>query len=162
MADVRGAELDEQIEALGKVRDHLTVTFGGSCIITEHGRIPVCNDPAEHEHDAHCFHAHFLVFPNAPDISGLARSYFSDAHTFSELRQAMEYAAVHREYVLVSPTATEFTIFTKPLNLPRQLARSLVAHAIHCPELADWRKTPNWDQAIQTAQNLTAHWGVSC
>jgi hypothetical protein len=40
----------------------------GRCLGTEHGRMAVCtDDPGNHE--AHCFHVHFLLFSGARDVS---------------------------------------------------------------------------------------------
>src|SRR5689334_15782005 len=39
----------------------------GNCLITEHGRVPVCFDPSGTS-DPHCYHAHFLLFPGVPEI----------------------------------------------------------------------------------------------
>jgi hypothetical protein len=72
----------------------------GTCLITEHGRMAVC---ATDEHDHHCFHAHFLVFPGTGDISPLASSYFAKAVEFSTLETALASAALHPEYLLTSP-----------------------------------------------------------
>lgn len=64
----------------------------GSCLVTEHGRMAACVEDAD-GHDAHCFHAHFLLFPGARDISGTARSYFSYSESFSEMEPAMAHVS---------------------------------------------------------------------
>src|SRR5438270_12911388 len=58
----------DALPALGKgfldftasVRNALVDRFG-SCLLSEHGRVPLCaQDVAA---DRHCYHAHFLLFP---------------------------------------------------------------------------------------------------
>ena len=128
MADVP-AELQSERDAfVNAVRARLSNQYG-SCLITEHGRMGICVDDTEGL-DAHCLHAHFLVFPGASDISEPARSYFRNRETFSDLATALSQARHCEEYVLVSPTPEQVSIFSKPLNIPRQLARYLVAHDI--------------------------------
>jgi len=154
MADVDSRHTLERADALRLIRNRLSRVYKGPCLVTEHGRVPLCRDEDDQQHDAHCFHAHFLVFPCAPDISSLVATYFAHVHKFQKLDDAMEHAAAFSGYVLISPRVDEFSIFTGPLNLPRQLARKLVAHAIGRPDLANWRSQPNWDATIHTALSL--------
>jgi hypothetical protein len=113
----------------------------------------VCTED-DKDHDAHCYHAHFLVFPGTHDVSEMARTYFAKVETFDELDAALSDAARYEEYVLISPTPERFNVFSGPLNLPRQLARFLVAHDANTLHLADWRGHPNRDRAVTIAANL--------
>jgi diadenosine tetraphosphate (Ap4A) HIT family hydrolase len=150
MADVPMTLIDERGSFLALVRNKLTAMYG-SCLITEHGRMTVC---ATDEHDHHCFHAHFLAFPGANDVSALASSYFATLQAFPELDDALVHGAQCDEYLLVSPSTNSFTVFSTPLNVPRQLARYLVAWNTGNAHLADWRTWPQRDRAIAIADGL--------
>jgi diadenosine tetraphosphate (Ap4A) HIT family hydrolase len=152
MADMPMQQQGKRDEFVRMLRDRLSTRYG-RCVVTEHGRMAVCVDESG-DHEAHCFHAHFLVFPGARDISDRARSYFLRSVTFGTLRAAMSYAAGCDEYLLVSPTSDSFNIFSGPVHLPRQLARILVAHDAKALHLADWREHPDRERARKFACDL--------
>ena len=152
MADVPVGSQAERDLFVSTVRTQLAKYYG-SCLITEHGRIGACVDDSAGV-DAHCLHAHFLLFPGAADVSGLARSYFVKMETFDAFPTALAQAKHYTEYMLVSPEPDKVNIFSGPLNIPRQLARYLVAHGSNTLHLADWRSCPNLDQARSTAVEL--------
>lgn len=70
--------------------------------MTEHGRVPACVSDGD-EHDAHCFHAHFLLFECNKDIESLASSYFLAKNEFTSLSDALEFAGKSENYHLLSP-----------------------------------------------------------
>jgi hypothetical protein len=125
----------------------------GSCLVTEHGRMAVC---AADDHDHHCFHAHFLVFPGTEDVLSLASSYFAKTDEFSAIETALADAAMHPEYLVTSPDPSHVFIHSTPLNAPRQLARFLVAWKVGNPHLADWKAWPQRERAISIADTLRA------
>jgi diadenosine tetraphosphate (Ap4A) HIT family hydrolase len=151
MADLPTSLRPQRDDLVRKFRDRLSRKYG-SCLITEHGRMELCDDE-NGDHDAHCFHAHFLLFPGARDISAKARSYFAEAQTFANLNPALSYASAS-EYMLVSPDPSIYTILSRPLNIPRRLARILVTHDTGSLYLADWRDHPNRQLAQANAADL--------
>ena len=154
-ADV-SSQYPEFLEFAEGVRSFLVKHYG-SCLVTEHGRMPACVGPAG-EPDTHCFHAHFLMFPGVPLVSESARPYFASRQTFSNVREALESALGVAEYFLISPDADEASILTRPGRLIPQFARMLVAKATGHPELTNWRKAPLRDQCISMATQLRALW----
>lgn len=150
MADIKAARHDERDGLVKALRAHLASEYG-CCLITEHGRMAICDDDL---HDQHCYHAHFLVFPGAPDISSKAQSYFGSANKFANLSSALSFSANFEEYFLVSPDDSSFTVFTTPLNAPRQLARYLVAAEAGDVALADWKSVPNRQRALEIAEKF--------
>jgi hypothetical protein len=140
------------LEFLATVRSRLSERFG-SCLVTEHGRVPACVDISGTT-DPHCYHAHFLLFPGAPIVEAAARAPFAKAEEASELPAALTIAAAHDEYFLFSPTETRFLILTRPGKLVRQFARLLIASARGDDELANWRKFPNHETAAAGAREL--------
>ena len=124
----------------------------GNMLMTEHGRVPVCRDGDEH--DGHCFHAHALLFQSLKDVESEIGKYYGNKKTFDNLINALMFAATTDHYLLISNNVLQFTIFSQPLNVPRQLARTIVAILEGTPELADWRSTPNEETALAQAVAL--------
>jgi hypothetical protein len=121
--------------------------------MTEHGRVPACVDVSGTS-DPHCYHAHFLLFPAAPPVEEEARKRFAKAEEASTLAGAMEIAALHEEYFLLSASAESFIVLTRPGKLVRQFARLLVADALGESNLANWRRFPGLEQAVSEAAQL--------
>lgn len=48
------------------------ISMYGRPVITEHGRVPIC-DYLHDSADAHCYHAHLLLFPGSPSIVNAAK-----------------------------------------------------------------------------------------
>lgn len=125
----------------------------GNCLLTEHGRMPACVGPAG-EADPHCFHAHFLLFPAAPEVLPAARQHFSSILTSGSLADALHTAREQAEYLLISPSSDSASILLRPGRLIPQFARMLVAQAIGKPELTNWRKAPSRPDCVQAASFL--------
>ena len=79
-------------------------TVRGPLLMTEHGRVPVCRDDGDH-HDAHCFHAHGLLFARGRPILDQAASYYSKMALYPDLRSALTAAVGEEAYLLFSETA---------------------------------------------------------
>ncbi len=139
------------LEFTEQIRGFLGSIYG-SCLVTEHGRLPVC--ARSEGSGGHCFHAHFLLFPRAPDIVNACRPYFGLAEATSGLGPTMALACGRQEYFLVAPTPTECWIMTRPLLLCRQFARRMVADRLGIPEEADWAMHPKANAAESEAEHL--------
>jgi hypothetical protein len=134
------------------VRSRLSDRFG-SCLLTEHGRVPLCIDYTGAS-EPHCYHAHFLLFPAARDVEAHARSFFAKTEIFTSLEAALGHARESGEYYLFSSEPTRFLIMTRPGRIIRQFSRYLVAESLGRSELANWRRYPARSDAISTACNL--------
>ena len=134
-----------------RVRRMLT-ELHGSCLVTEHGRLPVCVDTMTS--DRHCYHAHFLLFPGAPTVIDTAARYFASVVIADSLNTALRIARTRKEYFLLSPTPQQFFVMSQHKTLPRQFARLLVATATGFPEGADWRRHPDRPRAVAMAKQL--------
>lgn len=135
-----------------ETRAFLTKTFG-SCLMTEHGRLPVCVDVSGTT-DTHCFHAHFLLFPGVGSVGQKAEEFFAKASHATNLIEALVIAREHQEYFLLSPTPDQYIVLTRPGRLIRQFARFLVADFVGAPERANWRKYPGHLEACAIAREL--------
>jgi hypothetical protein len=141
------------------IRERLAGTYGPT-LITEHGRVPACVGGADHH--AHCYHAHFLLFPSAPpQIATQARAFFKDHWCASTMEQALERARHESEYFFISPAPDEFLIVTRPGRLIRQFSRMLVADALGRPEDANWQANPRRELALQYARELRGLYGTT-
>lgn len=134
------------------IRSTLTERFG-SCVMTEHGRVPVCVDISGMT-DVHCYHAHFLLFPAAPPVEDRAAHYFAKIFSASTLLEALSVAAEFEDYFLVSDSGHSYKVMTRPTKVIRQFSRLLISDALGCPERANWRKFPERERASASAQEL--------
>ncbi|OGS78586.1 MAG: hypothetical protein A2Z94_06385 [Gallionellales bacterium GWA2_55_18] len=139
------AKYSESVQAI------LATQFG-SCVLTEHGKMPLCLPDAQSE--THCFHKHLLLFPGVPDPCAEFYDYFdAEGEHFVSLFEALKFAAKLPRYLLVSSRVGEYLIFATQ-DLPRQFARVIVAELLDQPDLASWRTHPNGDWALQNATFL--------
>ena len=151
-ADLGAIERGELVDFVGSIRRFLSEHLG-PCLITEHGRVPVCQSVSGLS-QPHCYHAHFLAFPNAPDVTEIATAFFSRSIEATTLHEALDLARSEEDYFLVSPDPNRFLVFSKPPRTVRQLSRLLVATMMARPALADWETYPMRDVASASAHNL--------
>lgn len=133
----------------------------GSCLVTEHGRVPVCaGSPRVHE--SHCLHAHFLLFPGGPDVVDEVTKQCELFSTANSLTDALVLASDLPNYFLISPDPRDYRVFRSWGRLPRQFARHIVASKLGFPELADWQLHAGYSSAKQTAVTLRESFQKSC
>jgi hypothetical protein len=88
-----------------------------------------------------------------PDIRNAAEEYMGRARQFSTLDHAVRYGAKLDQYLLISPDASETSIFVPSAEgLPRQFARLLVAEAVGREDASSWRDHPQYDIALEIAE----------
>jgi diadenosine tetraphosphate (Ap4A) HIT family hydrolase len=139
--------IGQTVEKLRRKLDH----DGRTLLMTEHGRVPVCNEDGD-PHESHCFHAHFLLFSTERDIETVASTFFMESSTFDNLSLALRYASTQESYYLLSPNSKKHVVFHGPLNVTRQFFRSIVAVMEDQGEKPDWREHPNWEIALKLAE----------
>ena len=145
LAEISATDLIGYLAYATEIRENLTAYYG-NCLLTEHGNTPLCQvDDAK---SIHCFHPHFLLFPNAPDIVPAAIDYFGSCKRFTNLTEAINATQDAEQYILISPNKTDYYLFLPTSGFPRQFIRMLVAEAIGKPHLASWRDHPNLDEAV--------------
>lgn len=141
---------------LARVRDFLSPN-DRPLLMTENGRVPVCRTDGTN-HEEHCFHAHVLLF-DSPDIGTIAGSYFAESKNFHSLNAAYDYSVALEPYHLVSSSPYDYTVFTQPLNVPRQLFRGLVAHLVGDEGSEDWQSYPQLGRARTMAKETRRRLG---
>lgn len=134
---------------LALIRTRLTIP-GLSLLVTEHGRVPVCRED-EDDHEAHCFHAHALIFQPMHTDENTIASYFGRRVTFESFSEALTFAHSQNQYYLFSPSVEQIEVFTIPLNIPRQFFRKIIAQQTDDSHLADWRMNPRVELAREIA-----------
>lgn len=136
-----------------EVRAKLAERYG-SCLMTEHGRVPVCLDPGGRS-EPHCYHCHFLLFPGAPSVESTARASYELVEEAHSLTEALALAKAYKEYFLFSEHRCHFLVMSQPGKLiRRQFSRFLVADAMGTPELASWRTHPDIESSTIVATEL--------
>lgn len=157
-ADILNIDGQGFLSFAGHVRSQLIDRYG-SCLLTEHGRMPVCaTGPSNSE--LHCYHAHFLMFPRVPAIVDVARGHFHRVSEASSTADALATAVARKEeYFLISDGPDRACLMTGPRANVRQFARYLVAESLGMPELADWRNSPNRETAAEYARELRSTLG---
>lgn len=151
-ADRASVGADSFLRFVANTRERIIARFG-NCLMTEHGRLPVC-DYVSGRTESHCFHAHFLLFPGAPTVESEALPYFRKVTETVTLADALAEGRLHHEYFLLSPAPDRFLVMAEHEKLPRQFARLLVATALGVPDQADWKTFPRREIAVATAESL--------
>ena len=151
-ADALMSGIDVFLSFAEEIRAFL-IAQNGSCLLTEHGRVPVCAGGAG-AHESHCFHAHFLLFPSAPDVMDEVAKQCESFSTANSLIDALDSASDLPDYFLISPDPDSYRVLRSQGRLPRQFARHMVASALGLPELADWRLHAGYSNAKQNAAVL--------
>lgn len=147
-ADALAGSAPQFVDFVSDIRALLAHRFG-RCLLTEHGRIPLCvRNPGST--DPHCHHAHFLAFPDAPSVEETARGYFGRVLEASDLHEALRAVPPDEQYFLLSPEPSRVLILTQPAVFIRQFARHLVAQALDRPGAADWRQYSQLEHAKRT------------
>lgn len=125
----------------------------GNTLMTEHGRVPVCVDK-EDAHEGHCYHAHALIFPINYKINDILFSFYRNVYRTNNIHDALLHASKVDHYFMISTSLSDYTILSAPLNVPRQLARTLVANFLGVDEMSDWRQYPMQAEAEKNATSL--------
>lgn len=152
MFDVSSNELDELEAFTASCRDRLRDAYGLPVHTTEHGRVGLCE--MDGEHDAHCYHAHWLLFPvDAPIGVGLEASII-DPVAAAGFREARRSAGHLVRYLYYEAPDGQVRVGAEDSSTPRQFFRGVVADAIGRPELRSWRNHPEKGLVDQTAAEL--------
>jgi diadenosine tetraphosphate (Ap4A) HIT family hydrolase len=157
MFDIRDELVPELNDFTAAIRTRLARLYGPS-VITEHGRIGLCELMSNHE--PHCFHAHRLVFPVDVDLS----SVFVDARLRGRTHQNFD--AARR----ASRELNEYLYYERPDGVcavadaqgctQRQFFREAVASRLGRPELKSWRLHPRLDVVDRAKKTLASSSGL--
>jgi diadenosine tetraphosphate (Ap4A) HIT family hydrolase len=144
MFDLNQEAAEELVEFTAKVRARLEPLYGRA-VVTEHGRIAPCVGPIARRHEPHCLHAHRLVFPGQDSLDlGRVAPRMPRMAFDSYLVARSEFALVGQYVYAEQPDGQcEVGMVTGPL--PRQFLRAVVASAQGRPEIADWRRYPDYE-----------------
>ncbi len=141
MLDLSEREVQGLIEFTQRTKSLLSKHYGES-IITEHGRVAPCVDTNRDRQQAHCFHAHRLIFPAAVDLSEAIISYGLEVHEYSNFIDAWRQFAWAGEYLYFERVDGSCLIAAAPMRTVRQFFRHKVAELTGQPEVANWAEYP--------------------
>lgn len=142
MLDLSAEEAENLNEFTQTVRERLRPHYG-PIIITEHGRVPICEYLDSSGHEAHCFHAHRLVFPISMDLTDQLKDYGLAVQEFRSFIEAWQTSAWKvGEYLYYERPDGSCLVAATPSRLPRQFFRYHVASIVGRPEFESWRKFP--------------------
>jgi hypothetical protein len=112
--------------------------------VTEHGRVAPCVAPAVRRHEPHCLHAHRLVFPGQDSLDLGAVAPRMPRRDFNSYLDARHEFGWRGQYVYAEQPDGSCQVGAVAGPLPRQFLRAVVARAQGRPEIADWRRHPDY------------------
>jgi len=116
-------------------------------VITEHGRVPACDFYDREPNQAHCYHAHQLLFPATIDLQAhLHQEYGNYVLNFVDFHAAYEGMASRKdEYLYFEGQDGACLVIPAPHKHIRQYFRLLAAEAVGHPERTSWQGVPGWE-----------------
>jgi len=150
LSDDLGKELTKVTSNIKKI---LLDKFG-KCIITEHGRVPPCEIEELDKHEAHCYHAHRLVFPINIDLTDSFTRHNLKVYNFNSFSEALEKFRYKDEYLYFEKFDGTCIIAPTRNKIARQFFRYEIAEKIGKPELANWKRYPELKAVASTLDKL--------
>jgi len=145
MFDLDDETASELVEFTESVRSILRTHFS-NCIVTEHGRVPVCEERDEGGHESHCFHAHRLVFPAELDLTHELENYGLRIEHYSDFSVARGSSLAGHEYLYFEKPDGSCVVCYAQRRLFRQFFRFVVSDLVGRPDRADWRVRPGYER----------------
>ena len=158
MIDLPAEEVPSLVEFTAKIRGILKPVFG-EAVITEHGRVAPCIDPQTDAKEAHCFHAHRLVFPTEVDFTSVFQEHNLEVEEYSSFLQCKIGFKWEEEYLYYERPDGSCLIAPAPGKIVRQFFRHKIADALGHPELASWKDYPML-KAVERARNKLGIVGI--
>lgn len=142
--DLDAGAAENLMQFINAVRAVLRPLYG-EVVVTEHGRVPLCEITRGKGHEEHCFHAHMHLLPIQFDPLVGFSNIGARVSAYASLRQAHSSTRFKGEYLYFERTDGSCLVAEAPRRLPRQFFRSLAAVAVGHPEYASWRRFPRLD-----------------
>lgn len=141
MLDLSGTDVDKLVAFTDQIRQSLASHYG-QAIITEHGRVAPCVDHVRDRQQAHCFHAHRLVFPVSVDLTAAITKYGLEISEYASFKDCWRQFSWRGEYLYYERVDGTCLVAVAPMRTVRQFFRYKVAELVGYPELADWNEYP--------------------
>jgi hypothetical protein len=135
------------------IRTRLGRVYGPS-VITEHGRIGLCELMSSHE--PHCFHAHRLAFPVEVDLSRIFVDAQLQGTTYQNFATARIASKDLREYLYYEGPDEVCAVANAHGCTQRQFFREAIASRLGRPELKSWRLHPRFDVVERAKRTLAS------
>lgn len=154
MFDMPSDQMQEFHDFRRKVLDLLARLYG-MVIITEHGRVPMC-DFYDLNRESHCYHAHQLLFPiNIDLVTDLMPAFPNKVETYRNFNEAQQSCTSLGEYIYYE-SSNRVCYVVQNVQCPRQYFRILVAEKIGHIERVDWRNWQGWDLIDNAREKIQA------
>lgn len=140
--DLERDEFIEYLAFLKKVKQIIDTVLGNS-ILTEHGRVGVCQKDITSLNKSHCYHAHHLLFPLRCDIEVHLESINLEIKKYGSILDAYDDTPNNIEYHFYSNLDNSCGVIITDFSVGRQFFRKIVATTLGKLEEADWAKYPN-------------------
>jgi hypothetical protein len=157
MLDLSEGEVQELIDFTQQTKSLLSKHYGDS-IITEHGRVAPCVDTNRDRQQAHCFHAHRLIFPTSLDLSEAISNYGLEVQEYSNFTDGWRQFSWPGEYLYFERVDGSCLIAAAPMRTVRQFFRHKVAELMGRPEMGDWTEHPQL-KVVEAARRLLSPGG---
>jgi len=153
MFDISAELVPELNDFTAAIRTQLGRLYGPS-VITEHGRISLCEIVSSHE--PHCFHAHRLVFPVEVDLMGALVAAKLQPRTHQNFNAARVASTQLNEYLYYERSDGVCVVADAHGCLQRQFFRGAIATSLGRAELKSWRRYPRLDIVERAKRTLSA------
>lgn len=161
MLDIDERAAEKIVLFAQQVRQRLRPYYG-EVLLTEHGRVAPCevDERSEckanclHTREAHCYHAHRLVFPLHIDLDEALNKYGLALKHYSSFIECYQKFTPKNEYLYWEKPDGTCTICSAPRQLVRQFFRREIAETINNPDLASWRKFPRLEVVEEAKSRL--------
>ncbi len=141
MLDLSPEDAERLCEFTKLIRKRLRSHYG-DVVIAEHGRVAPCEYRDKDGREAHCFHAHRLLFPLQGDLTDSLASHGLKVFEYPDFVEAQKNFAWNEEYLYYERQDGSCLIAAACKPLVRQFFRYKVAQHIGQPELASWKTYP--------------------
>jgi hypothetical protein len=151
MLDLTEADVEKLGAFTARIRELLGSHYGDA-IITEHGRVAPCVDRDRDGQQAHCFHAHRLVFPMSSDLTDSIEQYGVEVMEYPNFKECWRNFSWRGEYLYYERANGSCVAASAPMRTVRQFFRHRLAESLGHPELADWKEYPRL-KFVEAARN---------
>lgn len=152
MFDMPSDNIQEYYDFHRKVLELLSSLYG-TVIITEHGRVPIC-DFYNLNRESHCYHAHQLLFPiNIDLLPSLKQNFPKMVKTYCNFTEARQSRTSEGEYIYYE-APNGICYVAQNVKFARQYFRMLVAEKIGHIERVDWQNFKGLDLINSAREKL--------
>lgn len=154
MFDMPSDKIQEYYNFRRKVLELLSRLYG-TVIITEHGRVPMCDFYCLNR-ESHCYHAHQLLFPiNLDLLPRIKQNFPKMVKAYSNFTEASQSCTSEVEYIYYE-APDGICYVAQNVKFARQYFRMLIAEEIGHIERVDWQNFKGLDLINSAKEKIQA------